>query len=92
MNICAITKKFNLVIREVNTLCMDCKTWSQDKVSIHITINLKKRVISAFPLVIWVFLQIIVIPSQLITLHLLKTLILLESLTEMEILNYFRIP
>ena len=42
MNIRAITKKFNLVIREVNTLHMECKTRSQDKVSIHITINLTK--------------------------------------------------
>ena len=68
---------------------MECKTRSQDKVSIHITINLTKRVIIlALPLVIWGFLQIIVIPSQLITLHLLKTLILLESLTKMEVLNY----
>ena len=42
MNICVITKKFNHVIREVNTLHMECKTRSQDKVSIHITINLTK--------------------------------------------------
>ena len=42
MNICVITKKFNHVIREVNTLRMECKTRSQDKVSIHITINLTK--------------------------------------------------
>ena len=42
MNIRVITKKFNHVIRELNTLRMECKTRSQDKVSIHITINLTK--------------------------------------------------
>ena len=41
-NISAITKKFNHVIREVNTLRLECKARSQDKVSIHITINLTK--------------------------------------------------
>ena len=47
--------------------------------------KLNKRVILALPLII-----LIVIPSQLITLHLLKTLISLESLTKMEVLNYLR--
>ena len=42
MNIRTIIRKFNLVIREVNALYMECKTRSQDKVSIHITINLTK--------------------------------------------------
>ena len=57
MNIRVITKKFNHVIREVNTLRMECKIQSQDKVSIHITINLTKRLFQALPLIIWVFLK-----------------------------------
>ena len=56
MNIRAITKKFNLVIHEVNTIRIECKTQSQDKVSIHITINLTEGLFQALPLVIWVFL------------------------------------
>ena len=42
MKICVITKKFNHVIREVNTLRMECKSRGQDKISIHIIINLMK--------------------------------------------------
>ena len=56
MNIRAITKKFNHVIREVNTLRLERKTRSQDKVSIHITINLTKGLYQALPLIIWGFL------------------------------------
>ena len=48
MNICVITKKFNHVIREVNTLCLECNTRSHDKVSIHITINLTKGLFQHF--------------------------------------------
>jgi len=77
MTICIITKKFNHVIREVNTLRMECMAQGQDKVPTYITINLTKRVIlnPTLPPIIWVFLLIIVISSQFINFNFLKTLI-----------------
>ena len=41
-NIHVITKKFNHIIREVNTLRMECKAQGQDKVPTQITISLTK--------------------------------------------------
>ena len=56
-NIRVITKKFNHVIRELNTLHMECKTRSQDNVSIHITINLTKGLFQHSYLLFGLFLN-----------------------------------